>query len=154
MHAQLLVEAAMANDVVRCRKLIERGEEMNEALHYAVGRGRLEIVNLLIESGIVLEFVILGRVVGVFSTPDRVRYRARVMGRVRVRVRSSPVSCSGFNGILHSRMPSVPTPSRFISSEHACEPMACLSGVRSRTGRWEFGPDTEGADLHTGIKHG
>lgn len=39
----------MNNDVVRCRKLIERGEEMNEALHYAVGRGRLEIVNMLIE---------------------------------------------------------------------------------------------------------
>eukprot|EP00729_Bicosta_minor_P013151 gene13151-26896_t len=41
----------MNNDVVRCRKLIERGEEMNEALHYAVGRGRLEIVNMLIEAG-------------------------------------------------------------------------------------------------------
>ena len=49
VRAQLLVEAAMSNDVVRCQKLIDRGEEMNEALHYAVGRGRLEIVNLLIE---------------------------------------------------------------------------------------------------------
>ncbi len=35
----------------RCRKLIARGENVNEALHYAIGRGRLEVVNLMLASG-------------------------------------------------------------------------------------------------------
>lgn len=63
----------MNNDVVRCRKLIERGEEMNEALHYAVGRGRLEIVNMLIEAGADLHTEIRcvhrGHFIDVFSGP-------------------------------------------------------------------------------------
>merc|ERR1719272_924326 len=47
----LLIEAAMANDVIRCKKLIARGENVEEALHYAVGRGRVEVVSLFIEAG-------------------------------------------------------------------------------------------------------
>eukprot|EP00040_Diaphanoeca_grandis_P009218 m.48043 g.48043 ORF g.48043 m.48043 type:complete len:132 (-) comp20649_c0_seq1:734-1129(-) len=47
----LLVEAAMAGDVVRCKKLIARGENVEDALHYAVGRGRLDVVNVFVESG-------------------------------------------------------------------------------------------------------
>eukprot|EP00039_Didymoeca_costata_P001014 m.48841 g.48841 ORF g.48841 m.48841 type:complete len:127 (-) comp10588_c0_seq1:200-580(-) len=47
----LLIDAVASNDKPRCRKLIERGEDVNEALHYAIGRGRLDIVNLLIEAG-------------------------------------------------------------------------------------------------------
>jgi len=45
------VEAVINNDLDRCRKLIERGEEVNEALHVAIGRGRLSIVDLLISAG-------------------------------------------------------------------------------------------------------
>ena len=36
-------------DVLRCKKLIARGEDVNEALHYAIGRGRLEIVSLFLQ---------------------------------------------------------------------------------------------------------
>jgi len=47
----LLVEAAEQNDVLRCKKLVARGEDINEALHYAIGRGRLEIVAVFIQAG-------------------------------------------------------------------------------------------------------
>lgn len=46
-----IVEAAEVNDVPRCEKLLERGEDANKALHYAIGRGRLEVVKLLLERG-------------------------------------------------------------------------------------------------------
>jgi hypothetical protein len=36
-------------DVLRCKKLVARGEDINEALHYAIGRGRLEIVSVFIQ---------------------------------------------------------------------------------------------------------
>eukprot|EP00038_Savillea_parva_P025667 m.48881 g.48881 ORF g.48881 m.48881 type:complete len:105 (+) comp7049_c0_seq1:86-400(+) len=38
-------------DVLRCKKLVARGEDVNEALHYAIGRGRLEIVTVFIQAG-------------------------------------------------------------------------------------------------------
>ena len=68
----------MNNDVVRCRKLIERGEEMNEALHYAVGRGRLEIVNMLIEAGADLHTEI--RCVHRSSSSAFIQFRSGLLG--------------------------------------------------------------------------
>mmetsp|Transcript_33089 Transcript_33089/g.86527 ORF Transcript_33089/g.86527 Transcript_33089/m.86527 type:complete len:132 (+) Transcript_33089:95-490(+) len=47
----LLVEAIDQNDVLRCKKLVARGEDINEALHYAIGRGRLEIVSVFMQAG-------------------------------------------------------------------------------------------------------
>eukprot|EP00041_Stephanoeca_diplocostata_P029029 m.847013 g.847013 ORF g.847013 m.847013 type:complete len:138 (+) comp23479_c0_seq2:350-763(+) len=47
----LLVEAAYQNDVTRCKKLLARGEDPNEAFHYAIGRGRLDVVNVFIQAG-------------------------------------------------------------------------------------------------------
>eukprot|EP00038_Savillea_parva_P025668 m.48883 g.48883 ORF g.48883 m.48883 type:complete len:133 (+) comp7049_c0_seq2:56-454(+) len=47
----LLVDAVEQNDVLRCKKLVARGEDVNEALHYAIGRGRLEIVTVFIQAG-------------------------------------------------------------------------------------------------------
>lgn len=41
--------AGRLQDVLRCKKLVARGEDINEALHFAIGRGRLEIVAVFIQ---------------------------------------------------------------------------------------------------------
>eukprot|EP01147_Barroeca_monosierra_P011332 gene11332-3366_t len=46
-----LVDAAEKNDVDRLQRLLVRGEDPNEALHFAIGRGRLSAVNLLLQAG-------------------------------------------------------------------------------------------------------
>ena len=45
--------------MLRCKKLIARGEDVNEALHYAIGRGRLEIVSLFLQVGQLLRPVLI-----------------------------------------------------------------------------------------------
>lgn len=46
-----LVVAAEKNDIDRVERLLVRGEDPNEALHYAVGRGRLHVTEMLLKAG-------------------------------------------------------------------------------------------------------
>eukprot|EP00050_Salpingoeca_kvevrii_P011636 m.16912 g.16912 ORF g.16912 m.16912 type:complete len:120 (+) comp3549_c0_seq1:104-463(+) len=46
-----LIEAIDQNDVEKCRRLIAKGEDVDDALHHAIGRGKLQIVNLFLEAG-------------------------------------------------------------------------------------------------------
>ena len=36
-------------DLGRCQKLIDRGEDIDQVLHFAIGRGKLRIVDLLVK---------------------------------------------------------------------------------------------------------
>jgi len=46
-----LVEAAVSNDLYRVKRLLSRGADPNEALHRAIGRGKLGIVDQLLAAG-------------------------------------------------------------------------------------------------------
>lgn len=46
-----LVEAVNANNVNRAKKLMANGEDANEALHHAIGRGKISIVKAMLEAG-------------------------------------------------------------------------------------------------------
>ena len=46
-----IVEAAAVDDARKVRKLLVKGADPNEALHFAVGRGKLSVVKALIEGG-------------------------------------------------------------------------------------------------------
>ncbi|EGD83354.1 hypothetical protein PTSG_03962 [Salpingoeca rosetta] len=46
-----LVTAAEKNDLDRVERLLVRGEDPNEALHFAIGRGRLQVAEMLLKAG-------------------------------------------------------------------------------------------------------
>lgn len=46
-----LIEATDKNDVYSVKRLIARGADPNEALHHAIGRGKFEITQVLLEAG-------------------------------------------------------------------------------------------------------
>ena len=46
-----LVDATLNNDVYRVKRLLVRGAEPNEALHRAIGRGKLGVVDQLLAAG-------------------------------------------------------------------------------------------------------
>lgn len=46
-----LVEAAALNDVAKVHRLVAAGEDPNAALHFAVGRGKMRVVDVLVAAG-------------------------------------------------------------------------------------------------------
>lgn len=46
-----LIEATDMNDVYSVKRLLSRGADPNEALHHAIGRGKFEITQILLEAG-------------------------------------------------------------------------------------------------------